>query len=439
MKEFDEKFKKRTLITAVVGLGYVGLPLMLLLWQLGFRAIGIDKNRKKITDLRHGKLNFLKNSKKAKKLLELYLKKNKSDISNDFSLIKNADVIFVSVDTPIDKFQNPDNTNIFQASKNIAKHIKKDAIVIIESTLAPKTTQNVIIPIMEKTSGFQVNRDFYVAVCSERIRPNQDVFADLTEFPRVVGTSNSKINSQVQSIYKLITKGEVDVVDIVTAEIVKTTENALRDVKISFSNEVSLICDQLGANIWEVVKLINKRYGYAEMLQPGIGVGGHCLPKDSWLLLSPIKKSKTSVIAQARNINNFMPLYTARLIKGKLKKNGIDLKSAKVLILGYSYIENCEDTRNSPSINLIYHLNKLGINKIVIHDPYVKEYNNNLYEKAKKTDCLVLAVKHNQFKNLDMRKLAKAMRTLIIFDAKNFLAKAKCQNSGFIYYALGAN
>lgn len=439
MKEFNQKLKNKTLVCAVIGLGYVGLPLTLHLWQLGFRAIGIDKNREKVTSLRDGKLNFLKNSKKAKKLLVLYLKKNKSDISHDFSLIKNADVIFVSVDTPIDKYRKPDNTNISQASKNIANHIKKDSIVIIESTLAARTTQNVIIPIMEKTSGFKVNRDFYVAVCSERIRPNQDVFRDLTEFPRVLGTSSSKINSQVRSIYKLITKGEIDVVDIVTAEIVKTTENALRDVKISFSNEVSQICNQLGVNIWEVVKLINKRYGYAEMLQPGIGVGGHCLPKDSWFLLSSIKKSKTSVIAQARNINNFMPLYTARLIKEKLKKNGIDLKSAKVLILGYSYIENCEDTRNSPSINLIYNLNKLGINKIAIHDPYVNEYNNDLYEKAKKTDCLVLAVKHDQFKNLNMPKLAKVMRTPIIVDAKSFLAKAKCQDLGFIYYALGAN
>ncbi len=438
MQNLENKIKRRELKMAVVGLGYVGLPLLLLLNKLGFTAIGIDKNIEKISQLRSGKLNFLQNSKPAKKLLGQYLRYNKPNISSNFSLIKDADIIFVCVDTPIDKYRKPDNTNISRASKGIAKHIKKNAILVIESTLAPKTTHNVIIPTIEKISNFKINQDFYVAVCSERIRPNQDVFKDLSKFPRVLGTSSSKINSLVKSVYKLITRGQIDVVDIVTAEIVKTAENALRDVKIAFSNEVSLICDQLGTNIWDVVDLVNRRYGYAEMLQPGIGVGGHCLPKDPWLLISPTKHLKTKIIKEARSTNSYMSLYTAKLIKDSLKKNGVKYKNAKVLILGYSYIENCEDTRNSSSIDLIDNLKKVGVRKISVHDPLVSGFNNDPYTEAQSADCLVLAVKHNQFKNLDLKKFKKVVRTPVIFDCKNFFEKEKCQDLGFNYYALGA-
>src|SRR3989344_1258156 len=438
MQKLESKIKRREFKMAVVGLGYVGLPLLLLLHKLGFTSMGIDKNKEKIAQLKSGELKFLRNSQTAKKLLKKYLRNNQSGISADFRQIKESDIIFVSVDTPIDKRKQPDNANISQVSKNIAKHLKKNAIVVIESTLAPKTTHNVIIPIIEKTANLRVNQDFYVAVCSERIRPNQDVFRDLDEFPRIIGTSSNSINSLVQSVYKLITKGEIDVVDIVTAEIVKTAENALRDVKIAFSNEICQICDELGSNAWQVTELVNKRYGYDEMLQPGIGVGGHCLPKDPWLLLSQTKHLKSSLIKEARRANSYMPLYTAKLIKEKLMKNGIKYKNAKVLILGYSYIENCEDTRNSPSIDLIKNLKKTGLNKISVHDPNVSEYNDDLYEKAKGADCLILAVKHDLFKNLNLLRIKKIMRTPLIFDCKNFFGKEKCQNLGFIYHALGA-
>ena len=436
MIEFEEKLKKRTLICAVVGLGYVGLPLLLYLSKLGFRTIGIDKNKKKVAKLTSNKLDFLKNNKTARILLKSYTKNKNHTISNNLKDLKNADLIFISVDTPIQKNRKPDNTNISQVCEKLAKHLKKNSIIIIESTLAPKTTQEIAIPALEKSSNLKINKDFYIAVCSERIRPNQDIFKDLTTFPRVLGTSSAKINELVLSIYKLITKGEVDAVDIVTAEIVKTTENALRDVKIAFANEVSKICDSLDSSAWEVARLINKRYGYTEMLHPGIGVGGHCLPKDPWLLLSSNNFAKNSLIAQARRVNDSMPAYCAKRIAKILRKSSV--KNLKVLVLGYSYIENCEDTRNSPSIDLIKNLKKTGLNKISVHDPIVSEYNNDLYEKAKGADCLILAVKHDQFKNLNLLKIKKIMRTPVIFDCKNFFGKEKCQNLGFIYHALGA-
>ena len=436
MIELEEKLKKRTLVCAVVGLGYVGLPLLLYLSKLGFRTIGIDKNKKKVAKLTSNKLDFLKNNKTARILLKSYTKNKNHTISNNLKNLKDADLIFISVDTPIQKNRKPDNTNISQVCEKLAKHLKKNSIIIIESTLAPKTTQEIAIPALEKSSNLKINKDFYIAVCSERIRPNQDIFKDLTTFPRVLGTSSTKINNLVISIYKLITKGEVDAVDIVTAEIVKTTENALRDVKIAFANEISKICDSLGSSAWEVARLINKRYGYTEMLQPGIGVGGHCLPKDPWLLLSSNNHTKNSLIAQARRVNDSMPAYCAKRIAKILRESSV--KNPKVLILGYSYIENCEDTRNSPSQSLVDNFKKQGVKKIAIHDPYIEECSGDLYKKAKGADCLVLAVKHDQFKNLNLLKIKKIMRTPVIFDCKNFFGKEKCQNLSFIYHAIGA-
>ena len=436
MIELEEKLKKRTLVCAVVGLGYVGLPLLLYLSKLGFRTIGIDKNKKKVAKLTSNKLDFLKNNKTARILLKSYTKNKNHTISNNSKDLKDADLIFISVDTPIQKNRKPDNTNISQVCEKLAKHLKKNSIIIIESTLAPKTTQEIAIPALEKSSNLKINKDFYIAVCSERIRPNQDIFKDLTTFPRVLGTSSTKINNLVISIYKLITKGEVDAVDIVTAEIVKTTENALRDVKIAFANEISKICDSLGSSAWEVARLINKRYGYTEMLQPGIGVGGHCLPKDPWLLLSSNNHTKNSLIAQARRVNDSMPAYCAKRIAKILRESSV--KNPKVLILGYSYIENCEDTRNSPSQSLVDNFKKQGVKKIAIHDPYIEECSGDLYKKAKGADCLVLAVKHDQFKNLNLLKIKKIMRTPVIFDCKNFFGKEKCQNLSFIYHAIGA-
>ena len=260
----------------------------------------------------------------------------------------------------------------------------------------------------------------------------------MKKFPRVIGTSSSIINTPLKMIYRLITKGKIDTVDCLTAEVVKTAENALRDVKIAFSNEVALLCEEINSDVWKVRELVNNRTGQNDMLMPGLGVGGHCLPKDPWLLLSSTKHLKTKLIREARNTNDYMPMHTAKLIKDMFIKNKVNPKKAKVVVLGYSYIENCEDTRNSPSVDLINILKKTGTGKVLVHDPNVAAFNNNLYELARSSHCIVLTVKHNQFKNLDLKKLKKVMKTPLIFDCKNFLKKEKCQDLDFKYYALGA-
>ena len=438
MDDITRRIVSRDLKVVVIGLGYVGLPLLLLLSDLGFRAVGIDKDAKKVNKLRRGDLEFLKNNPRAKSLLIKSLKKKNFGIHQDFSEISGSTFIFITVDTPIDKKNRPDQTNISKSAQNIAQFLSKGSIVIIESTVSPGTTNEVFTPTIEKYSRLKVNVDFYVSVCSERIRPNKDVFDDMKLFPRVIGVSNAQIGIILKEMYKLITKGTIDITDILTAEIVKTVENALRDVKIAFSNEIALICERLNADIWKVRDLVNRRTGIEDMLMPGTGVGGHCLPKDPWLLVSSVNVSKQLIIPTARQINSKMPRYVAKIIKSRLLSLGIKAARAKVLILGYSYIENCDDTRNSPSIALIQQLKKIGFKKVLIHDPYAEQYNKDLYKLAHKVDCVVLVVKHDQYKNIDFSRLRKVLAQPLIIDTKNFFSRSKCEGLGLIYHSLGA-
>src|SRR3989344_5590369 len=315
MDDITRRIVSRDLKVVVIGLGYVGLPLLLLLSDLGFRAVGIDKDAKKVNKLRQGNLEFLKNNPRAKSLLIKSLKKKNFGIHQDFSEISGSTFIFITVDTPIDKKNRPDQTNISKAAQNIAQFLSKGSIVIIESTVSPGTTNEVFTPTIEKYSRLKVNVDFYVSVCSERIRPNKDVFDDMKLFPRVIGVSNPQIGIILKEMYKLITKGTIDITDILTAEIVKTVENALRDVKIAFSNEIALICERLNADIWKVRDLVNRRTGIEDMLMPGTGVGGHCLPKDPWLLVSSVNDSKQLIIPAARQINSKIPQNATKMIK----------------------------------------------------------------------------------------------------------------------------
>lgn len=436
MRQLVQKVKSREMTMAVIGLGYVGLPLLLILSDLGFESVGIDKNKDKVLKLRRARLDFLKNSSKIPKLLAKNLKKKNFFITDEFSIVKNCDLIFITVDTPIKISKLPNQTNITKAAISIGQNLNKGAVVVVESTVSPGTTQNLIIPTIEKFSKLKADEDFYVVVCSERIRPNQDVFEDMKQLPRVLGVSTPEIIPAIKGLYNLITRGEIDVVDTITAEVVKTAENAFRDVKIAFANEIALVCEEVGANVLKVRELINKRYGREDMLMPGAGVGGHCLPKDPWLLLTSSKGSRFNLIPAARKVNSNMPKHVLKLLIDVLAFKNIDPKNAQVAILGFSYIENCEDQRNSPS-QILTNLLKTKKIKYKIHDPYINAYSKSIYEIIAGSDCLILMVAHSEYKKLKLSQLSQLMRQKIIIDGRNFLDKVQAQKKGFIYKGIG--
>lgn len=417
---------------SVIGLGYVGLPLAIRLTQIGINVTAIDKNVSKITQLKKGILPFAQDEPYLQTYLKKYFMEIKFlDLTENYEF---TDFVFVTIDTPL-KGSIPDNRYILNAIDYVSNHQKKNSIVIIESTVAPKTAENIIIPRLEKNSGMKLNKDFFLAVAPERIRPKH-IFAQLTTLPRVIGVSSSTIIPKLKSLYEKITAGQIDFTDFTTAEVVKTVENSFRDVNIAFANEIALACEELKVNVWEVRDLVNK-IPFHDMHKPGSGVGGHCIPKDPWLLSSSVKKHKLNLIRTARTINDDMPKHIFLLTKRAFTKNGINIKKANLAILGYSYVENSDDTRSSPTNSLVRILTNKKI-KFRIYDPLVKKYADQTPEEVvKNSDAIILMVAHNDFRKLDLKKLSKVVRTKILIDGRNFFDKKKVEKLGFTYSAVG--
>ncbi len=264
---------------------------------------------------------------------------------------------------------------------------------------------------------------------------------NIENLDRVVGGINKKSQELAVELYSHIVKGKLYPTDCLTAEIVKTTENAYRDVQIGFANEIALICESLGVNVFRVRELVNK-CPYRNMHLPGSGVGGHCLPKDSWLLAYSVKdKFVPKMLRTAREINKNMPLHMIELIKEcftKVKKN---LKESKISVLGLAYLANSDDTRNAPAIPIIEKLKENEVN-VVVHDSYVKKYEDvnivdSIDEALKGSDCLVLVTAHDEYKKLNLKKIKKLMRTPIIVDGRNLFSKEECEKEGFVYKGVG--
>jgi UDP-N-acetyl-D-mannosaminuronic acid dehydrogenase len=225
----------------------------------------------------------------------------------------------------------------------------------------------------------------------------------------------------------------------VTAELVKTVENAYRDVQIAFANEVALICEAVGGDVWKVRELVNKT-PYRNMHLPGAGVGGHCIPKDPWLLAYGAKDQGVplQLIPAARAVNNGMPLHMAELVQKALASVGCDIAGARVLVLGYAYLEDSDDTRNSPSETLVARLKYLSA-QVVIHDPYVLEYQGDVYEAAQGCDAAVIMVRHSQYLELDYQRLKDVMRIPLIVDGRRVIDNPTAIEAGLIVGSIGAN
>jgi len=419
---------------AVIGLGYVGLPLAIRLSQLDINVLGIDINTEKIRKLQKGILPFAQEEPFLLDYFKREYKKGKISFAPTFENLNKRDMVFICVDTPIIG-KVPNYKSLIGALKNVAPNLKKGSIVIVESTVAPNTCKNLVIPILEKQSKLKINQDFFVATIPERIRPNH-IFEQLTSLSRVIGVSDKKSISLLKKVYSRITSGAIDFTDLTTAETVKTVENSYRDVNIAFANEVAIACEELGVDVWEVRTLVNKS-PFHNMHEPGAGVGGHCIPKDPWLLVSSVKKQQMPIVKTARKINDNMPNHIFILMKKALEEKNIKVKNANIAILGYSYVGNSDDTRNSPTEALVKILREKRI-KYQICDPHVKEYSNkSVFDIAKDTDAVVLMVAHDLFKKINYKKLSKIMRNKIIIDGRNFISANRVIELGFTYKCIG--
>ncbi|UCE37907.1 MAG: nucleotide sugar dehydrogenase [Thermoplasmata archaeon] len=425
----------------VVGMGYVGIPVACAFAKKGFNVIGINRSKPKVDMINQGESPIKGKEPHLQELLAEQVSKKKLSATQNFSVCKDAYAILISVQTPFDtQKMEPNYSSLESALKDIGKNLSKGTLVVIESTIAPTTMDKIVKPILEEESGLTAGKDFYLANCPERVMPGR-LLQNIKEYDRVVGGINEESANMAVELYSNIVEGELFPTDSLTAEIVKTAENAYRDVQIAFANEIAQICEKLGMNAYEVKDLVNK-CPFRDMHIPGAGVGGHCLPKDSWLLAYGVKnKLSPKLIALARNINDFMPHHMVELTESALSEAQLKMQDAVISILGVAYLADSDDTRNSPAQTIINELKNKGA-KIRAHDPFVKDFedvemSDNLDEALASSDCLVLVTAHSAYQNLKLDHIKKLMRNPIIVDGRNMFDKDECIKMGFVYFGIG--
>lgn len=412
-----KKIENRELKVCVIGLGYVGLPLLKLLNEKKFDAIGLDINKEKIS--KANKLG-LKATLRPKKALE------------------NIDCAIVCVPTPIDENHQPDLSYIKSAFKTIANYLRKDMLIIVESTVAPGTIEEILIPILEK-SNLKASKDFYVAHCPERLDPGNKKWT-IRNIPRVVGGIDEVSTELAYKFYKEIIDAKIiKVSSIKTAEAVKIVENAFRDINIAFVNELAKFFDKIGIDVLEVINAAStKPFGFMPFY-PGCGVGGHCIPVDPYYLIEKAKEKgfDHKLLRLAREINNSMPEYTVWKVIFGLNKIGKPVKNARITILGVAYKGGIDDIRNSPSLKIVDKLEKLGA-KLTIFDPYVPKFStvSSVEQALKNCECVVIVTDHPEFKNISVETFKKA-NIKVIVDGRNVLNKEKIEGTGIIYLGIG--
>lgn len=432
------RIKDRTAKIAVVGLGYVGTPVAALWAEAGFDVSGIDINLEKVAKINDGVSPIEGKEPDLAEIVAKSVAAGKLKAYPNFKRVGEAEVILVMVETPVDeKTKLPLYKALRAALKSIGENLKNTTLVIVESTIAPQTMETVVAPILENTSGLKLNKDFFLVHCPERLMPGK-LIKNIRTYSRVIGASSPEAGEVAIDFYSQVVKGNLDVTDLLTAEIVKTAENTERFVGIAFANEIALLCEKLGADVWEVRDFINKRPD-RQMLMPGAGVGGHCLPKDFSLLTASVRdSSQTKVIAAAQEVNDSMPIHVAQLVLDGLQTTGASgVNGGKVVVLGYSYLENSDDTRNSPSSVLVDVLESWGF-EVVIHDPFVDGYKGDVYQLVAGSDAAVIMVAHDEYQDLDWLKLANRLRHKLIVDGRNVLGKKKAScMEGLIYRSVG--
>lgn len=442
----------------VVGMGYVGIPAAGLFADVkGFTVTGIQRKSKrsgwKIDLLNKGKNPIGGDEPGLDTLIKKVVKKHTFHVTDDFNECKNADVILIDVQTPTDDKGVPHYESLKEVSKKIGTTMPKGVLVVIESTVAPGTTQNIVQPILEEESGLKAGADFSLAFSYERVMVGR-LLHNITKLPRIVGGIDTKSTRRAIELYKKIVQAPLYPTDCLTAEVSKVVENTYRDVNIAFANEVALMCESLGIDVYKVRELVNTLPNdpsnpaanpVRNMHFPGAGVGGHCLPKDPWLFKYGVDtygkfKVKPHVIIESRRINMYMPEHTVDLLKDGLREAGKGLKGSKIAILGVAFLENSDDTRNTPT-KPFYELVKKKGARPVLHDPYVKDFeypfSSNFDEVLQGSDALVILAKHKEYLNLDLTKVKKKMKKPVLIDGRNAYTKEECEKAGFIYRGIG--
>ena len=406
----------------IIGLGYVGLPLAIEFALKDFEVIGFDLNLSRVKNLKKGidvndeiAIDLLKQS------TNLYFSTQDSDLAD-------CNVYIVTVPTPVDDFKQPDLSALFTASKTVGKYLKRNDIVIYESTTYPGCTEEDCVPLLEQVSGLTLNADFYVGYSPERINPG-DKKRRLIDIVKVTSGSTPEIANEIDALYKKIIKaGTYKASSIKVAEASKIIENTQRDINISLINELALIFDRMGIDTTEVLEAAGTKWNFLPFT-PGL-VGGHCIGVDPYYLSHKAERLgyHPQVILSGRRINNNMGVFIANKVIKLMVRNELPIKRAKALVLGITFKENCSDVRNTRVIDVVKELKSFGL-KVDVYDPLADEtevrsyYHIELLKEIKSTyQAIILAIGHQQFLTLDYNAM-KANKHTVVYDVKSFLPK----------------
>lgn len=452
--------KKRNI--AVIGMGYVGIPAAALLADAGYDVTGIQRKSKrsgwKIDWLNQGRCPIGGGEPELPEILERVVSNGKFRVTDDFSVLRETDVILIDVQTPTDENHVPRYESLKEACHQIGKYLNPGNVVIVESTVVPGTTEYVVKPILEEESGIKAGLPGGFGLCFsyERVMVGR-LIHNIREYPKIVGGIDDRSTEIAVEIYRSIVRAGVHQTTLMTAEVSKTVENAYRDVQIAFANEIALLCESLGVDVYDVRELVNSLPNdpsvphanpVRNMHFPGAGVGGHCLPKDTWLLMDGYKKYAKSVseypsslLIGARYLNDWMPIHMVDLLEAALLEAGRTLKGALVCVLGYAFLENSDDPRNTPTLTLLKELERRGA-VCKIHDPYIEEdegYNieHNLDDVLRGGDAVVLMTKHNEYRSVNPERLKSLLKSRVIIDGRNMFDPGEFISEGFIFKGIG--
>ncbi|AJH02000.1 nucleotide sugar dehydrogenase [Clostridium beijerinckii] len=414
-----DKINNKTAKVGVVGLGYVGLPLAVEKANAGYQTIGFDVQDQKVNMVNEGK-NYIGDvvDENLKKIVE----ENTLRATTDFSFVKDVDTICICVPTPLDLYKQPDLSYVVESTKSVAQYLHKGMLVILESTTYPGTTEEVLKPILEE-SGLKCGEDFFLAFSPERVDPGNKDF-NTKNTPKVVGGCTPDCTEVAAALYRNILEGDIHTVSSpAVAEMEKILENTFRNINIGLANEMAILCNRMGIDVWEVIDAAKtKPYGFMPFY-PGPGLGGHCIPLDPFYLEWKAKEYDyhTRLIETSGEINDSMPEFVLDNVMKILNKNKKALNGAKVLLLGVAYKNDIDDYRESPAFKVIELLEKNGAD-LMVNDPYcpISKYKGKVYnsvdwkEVIDESDIVIITTNHSCY---DYESIVS--RAKVVYDTRN--------------------
>ena len=443
LENVKNSLTSKSLRVCVVGIGRIGLPTALSFAKSGLETIGVDINENLVNSVNSG-IFPLKDEPGYDKIFDEVIKNRKFSATTHIEdAVPNSDLILLSLPTPMDEQNIPDYSALRNVGEKLSEVLSPNSLVIVESTIEPGFIEDEMVSLISTSNRLKINENFFIGVCPENANPGE-ILHDFTNLPRLVGGINQNITQIIKSIYNFVFSVElVEMPNCKTANAVKLTTNVFRDINIAYISELALMFEKLGIDTNKVLEAAQKKYNF-QVHYPGSGVGGPCLPINSYQLLNTARRtnSNLSIIESGRKINEKMPEHVIKLTLDAFQECNQNIKGSTVLILGISYKPNVKDIQLTPAEIIIKKLHKLGAN-VCIYDPYFKDVDvfgikseKNIDNILTNVDAAIIVTGHDEFKKLEISKFNK-MNNKILIDTRGIIKPLDAKNKNLIFRGLG--